>query len=56
MRERRQTTPDAITELNLNQDQLRDLKSRVHRRFLVGYDCSKPVDVKPVSSFIHDPL
>ena len=54
-RERRQTTPDAITELNLNQDQLRDLKSRVHRRFLVGYDCSKPMDVKPVSSFIHDP-
>ena len=22
---------------------------------MVGYDCSKPMDVKPVSSFIHDP-
>ena len=21
----------------------------------MGYDCSKPMDVKPVSSFIHDP-
>ena len=55
LRERRQTNPDAITELDLNQDQLRDLKARVNRRFLVGYDCSRPVDVKPVSSFIHDP-
>ena len=26
----------------------------VDRRFLVGYNCSKPMDVKPVSSFIHD--
>ena len=55
LRERRQTTPDTITELNLSQDQLRDLKARVNRRFLVGYDCSKPADVKPVSSFIRDP-
>ena len=55
LRERRQTTPDAITELDLTQDQLRDLKAPVNRRFLVGYDCSKPVDVKPISSFAHDP-
>ena len=55
LRERRQITPDAITELNLSQDQLRDFKARVNRRFLVGYDCSKPVDVKPISSFVHDP-
>ena len=55
LRERCQTTPYAITELDLTQDQLRHLKARVNRRFLVGYDCSKPVDVKPVSSFIHDP-
>ena len=55
LRERRQTTPDAITELDITQDQLRDLKARVNRRFLIGYDCSKPVDVKPVSSFIHHP-
>ena len=46
MRERRQVTPDAITELGLSEE---------HRRFLVGYDCSKPMDVKPMSSFIHDP-
>ena len=55
LREHRQKTPDAITELNLTQDQLRDLKARVNRRFLVEYDCSKPADVKPVSSFIRDP-
>ena len=55
LRELRQITPDAITELNLNQDQLRDLKARVNRSFPVGYDCSKPVDIKPISSFVHDP-
>ena len=49
-----QTTPDAITELGLNQDQYRNLKAMVKRRFLVGYDCSKPVDIKPISSFIND--
>ena len=55
LRERRQAVPDPITELGLNEDQLRNLKARVNRRFLVGCDCSKPMDVKPVSSFIHDP-
>ena len=55
LRERRQAVPDPITELGLNEDQLRNLKARVNRRFLVGFDCSKPMDVKPVSSFIHDP-
>ena len=52
LRERRQVTPDAITELGLTEDQYRDLKARVNRRFLVGYDCSRPMEVKPISSFI----
>ena len=55
LREQRQTTPDALTELGLNEEQFRDLKAQVNRRFLVGYDCSKPMEVKPISSFIHDP-
>ena len=55
LRERRQATPDAIMELGLSEEQHRNLKARVKRRFLVGYDCSKPMDVKPISSFIHDP-
>ena len=52
LRERCQATPDALTELGLNEEQFRDLKARVNRRFLVGYDCSKPMEVKPISSFI----
>ena len=55
LRERCQITPDALTELGLSEEQFRDLKARVNRRFLVGYDCSKPMEVKPISSFIHDP-
>ena len=55
LRERRQITPDAITELGLSEEQYHDLKARVNRRFLVGYDCSKPMEVKPISSFIRDP-
>ena len=55
LRKRRQATPDAITELGLSEEQHRNLKARVNRRFLVGYDRSKPMDVKPISSFIHDP-
>ena len=55
LRERHQPVPDPITELGLNEDQLRNLKAHVNRRFLDGYDCSKPMDVKPVSLFIHDP-
>ena len=54
LRERCQAIPDAVTELGLNKDQLPNLKACVNIRFLVGYDCSKPMDVKPVSSFIHD--
>ena len=53
--ERLQTTLDALTELGLSDEQHHDLKARVNRRFLVGYDCSKPMEVKPISSFIHDP-
>ena len=55
LRECRQATPDAVDELWLREDQYRNLKARVTRRFLAGYDCSKPMDVKPISSFIHDP-
>ena len=55
LHERCQAVPDPITELVFNKDQLQNLKARVNRWFLVGYDCSKPMDVKPVSSFIHDP-
>ena len=53
--ERHQAIPVAMTELGLSEDQLCNLKARVNRRFLVGYDCSKPMEVKPVSLFIHDP-
>ena len=55
LRKCRQAVPDPITELGLNEDQLWNLKARVNRRFLVRYDCSKPMDVKPLSLFIHDP-
>ena len=55
MRERHPATPDAITELGLSEEQHRNLKACVNRHFLVGYDCSKPMDFKPISSFIHDP-
>ena len=51
----RQAIPDAVTELGLNEDQLRNLKAHVNRCFLVGYYCSKAMDVKPVSSFTLDP-
>ena len=44
-----------MTELAQNEDQLRNLKACVNSRFLVGYDHSKPMEVKPISSFIHDP-
>ena len=54
-RECRQAILDAVTELGLREDQYPNLKACVNRCFLVGYDCSKPMDVKPVSSFIHDP-
>ena len=47
--------PDAIAELGLREDQSRNLKACVNRCFLVVYDCSKQMDVKPMSSFIHDP-
>ena len=44
-----------MTELGSSKDQYRSLKAHVNRRFLVGYDCSKPMGVRPISSFIHDP-
>ena len=55
LRKHHQATLDAITELGLSEEQHRNLKAHVNRRFLVGYDCSKPMDVKHICSFIHDP-
>ena len=54
-RVKRQISPDVATELNLNDAQLNSLQAQVNRRFLVGYDCANPQEVKPISSFIRDP-
>ena len=55
LRVKRQISPDVATELNLNEAQLNSLQAQVNRRFLVGYDCANPQEVKPISSFIRDP-
>ena len=55
LRVRRQITPDITTELDLSDTQLNSLKAQVNRRFLTGYDCSNPHEVKPISSFLQDP-
>ena len=55
LRIKRQISPDVATELNLNDAQLSNMQAQVNRRFLVGYDCSNPQEVKPISSFIQDP-
>ena len=55
LRIKRQISPDVATELNLNDAQLNSLQTQVNRKFLVGYDCANPQDVKPISSFIRDP-
>ena len=52
---KRQISPDVATELNLSDAQLNSLQAQVHRRFLMGYDCSDPQEIKPISSFIQDP-
>ena len=55
LRIKRQISPDVATELNLNDAQLSNMQAQVNRRFLVGYDCSNPQEVKPISSFDQDP-
>ena len=55
LRAKRQISPDVATELNLSDAQLNSLQAQVNRRFLMGYDCSDPQEVKPISSFIRDP-
>ena len=55
LRAKRQISPDVATELNLSDAQLNSLQAQVNRRFLTGYNCSDPQEVKPISSFIRDP-
>ena len=55
LRIKRQISPDAATELNLSDAQLNNMQAQVNRRFLMGYDCSNPQEMKPISSFIRDP-
>ena len=55
LRAKRQISPDVATELNLNDAQLNSLQAQVNRRFLTGYDCTNPQEVKPISSFFPDP-
>ena len=55
LRIKRQISPDVATELNLNDAQLSNMQAQVNRRFLVGYDCTNPQEIKPISSFIQDP-
>ena len=52
---KRQISPDAAEELGLSHAQLNSLQAQVNRRFLTGYDCAHPQEVKPVSSFVQDP-
>ena len=54
-RARRQITPEITAELGLSDEQLNSLKAQVNRRFLTGYDCANPREVKPISSFVRDP-
>ena len=56
LRARCQVTLDITTELELSNAQLSNLKAHhVNQRFLMGYDCSNPKEVKSISSFIQDP-
>ena len=55
LRARRQVTRDRTSELELSDAQLNNFKAHVDRRFLTGYDCAEPREVKPISSFIQDP-
>ena len=55
LRAKRQISPDVAIELNLNDAQLNSLQTQVNRRFLTGYDCSNPQEVKPISSCVRDP-
>ena len=55
LRARRQISPDVATELGLSDAQLNSLQAQVNRRFLTGYDCSEPQEVKLISSFVRDP-
>ena len=55
LRIKRQISPDIATELNLNDAQLSNMEAQVNRRFLVGYDCANPQEIKPISSFVQDP-
>ena len=55
LRARWQVTQDITTELELSHAQLNNLKAHVNQRFLMGYDCSNPREVKPISSFVRDP-
>ena len=55
LRARRQITPDITAELDLSDAQLNSLQAQVNCRFLTGYDCSNPQEVKPISSFLRDP-
>ena len=52
IRARTQISPDVATELGLSNAQLNGLQAQVNRRFLIGYDCSEPREVKPISSLI----
>ena len=55
MRIKRQISPDVATELGLSNAQLSNMQAQVNHRFLVGYDCSNPQEIKPISSFVQDP-
>ena len=55
LRIKRQISPDVATELDLNDAQMSNMQAQVDRRFLVGYDCANPQEVKPISSFVQDP-
>ena len=55
MRIKRQISPDVATELGLSNAQLSNMQAQVNHRFLVGYDCSNPQEIKPISFFVQDP-
>ena len=48
---KRQITPEFTAELGFSDAQLNSLQAQVNRRFLTGYDCSNPQEVKLISSF-----
>ena len=50
-----ESLPNVTKELHLSSEDITMMRADVGTRYLIGYDCSHPKSIKPVSSFIADP-